>query len=553
MRDLEELLKFAEEKTERGSIVLCTLVRKHGSSYRAVGAKKFVALDEAANSGTLSGGCMEGAIERSAREGFARMPFIESFSTMSDEDRLMGYQTGCQGRIEVLFELVPQGARRSELSLLLAYGSPRAARAVRISLAHEDLGTRTLVDELGVGTRHSTNGSEILDKSETAFLDRWIEPLALTVIGCGADSDAYIGIAHALGWKARFIDYRSDLVERFQSLCKKSGTGFEAARVPAAEIPRHVSFGERSAVILATHNYEADLEILLGLAKLELGYIGCLGPMARWERLKRDLAQFHDVEVSTEWEARLFAPAGIFSRGRSPTEIALSIVAQVQGVLNEPVPEHEWTIILAAGKARRFGGPKALALWQEPLKASERDLATAPKTLLAHAVAKARTVTGKRVLVITGAHRAEIEVELRKISDATGFAVASAHNESWETGLGSSLGSGISALLTHDAHARLALIVPIDQPLITAAHLRELAREARVTDRCALTSDELRSGPPAALPRRLFELAIGLDGDLGLKSVLRPADFLCVHAPDELRDADRPAELAELALRANPA
>ena len=102
MRDLVELRAFCELHQNDEGLVMCTLVRKSGSSYRSVGAKKLVA-SNGKNCGLLSGGCLEGSIEKAARERKHEMPFIESFSTLSDEDRLMGYQVGCQGVIDILF------------------------------------------------------------------------------------------------------------------------------------------------------------------------------------------------------------------------------------------------------------------------------------------------------------------------------------------------------------------------------------------------------------------------------------------------------------------
>jgi xanthine/CO dehydrogenase XdhC/CoxF family maturation factor len=42
-----------------------------------------------------------------------------------------------------------------------------------------------------------------------------------------------------------------------------------------------------------------------------------------------DLPKFHDIAVPADWAARVRAPAGLF-HGRSPEEIALSIISDVQ-------------------------------------------------------------------------------------------------------------------------------------------------------------------------------------------------------------------------------
>ncbi len=84
-----------------------------------------------------------------------------------------------------------------------------------------------------------------------------------------------------MGWNIRFLDYRSSLAQQefflrpSSSLCESVSKLFE-------NIPQ----GAHVAVVLMTHNYEADLEILRGLKNHRLGYLGCLGPAIRYERLK---------------------------------------------------------------------------------------------------------------------------------------------------------------------------------------------------------------------------------------------------------------------------
>ena len=57
-------------------------------------------------------------------------------------------------------------------------------------------------------------------------------------------------------------------------------------------------------------------------------YIGLLGPAARRDRLLSELG-----ESARALAARLHGPAGIDIGGRGPAAIALSIVAEIQGVL----------------------------------------------------------------------------------------------------------------------------------------------------------------------------------------------------------------------------
>ena len=323
MRDLVELREFCEHYKNDEGLVMCTLVRKSGSSYRGVGAKKLVATD-GKSCGLLSGGCLEGSIEKSARERKHEMPFVESFSTLSDEDRLMGYQVGCQGIIDILFERVPVQPSSSQdtnwqttLDLILPYGSHVPAAGVRVELVGKDCGRREFTSEL------------TFERNDSFIIEPWTEPISLFIIGCGADADAYPALARSLGWKIKLIDYRSDLVskERFPS--------DDIEHVALKEIAARIPQSERAAVVLMTHNYEADLEIMRGLKDHRIGYLGALGPMSRYQKIKQDLFSFDGTQLPSVIDSVVSAPAGLFSHCRSPSEIALSVVSQIQERLVE--------------------------------------------------------------------------------------------------------------------------------------------------------------------------------------------------------------------------
>lgn len=177
-----------------------------------------------------------------------------------------------------------------------------------------------------------------------------------------------------------------------------------------------------------------------------------------------------------------------------------------------------WTIILAAGSGSRFGGPKALANWEG-------------QTLLERAVSVA--AQQKHVVIVTGAHAEIVEAAART--------TPTVHNQNWEAGMGSSIAVGLAYAARNNAS--MALIVPVDQPFITADDLHRLVELSSRQDRCVLTQDNNIVGPPAAIPARFFESLFGLT-DKGLKSYL-PDYGLCV-APGVLRDIDTPADLERL-------
>jgi len=507
MKDLLEIRKFIEENSRKTDMALCTLIRKSGSAYRGIGSKKIIPR-RGASIGLLSGGCLEGAIEQTARERFDGMPFVASFSTLAEEDRLMGYQTGCQGAIEILFEKIPargvnEDIWRRQIDLMVPFGAHIRHAGVAVKTAGEGIGFREFVDSR--------------DIPEGFVFEPWIEPVHVVIVGCGADADAYLPLLQSLGWTFQFIDYRSGLTRENRFI------GVKAEHVPLAEIPEHIPRGKSVAVLLMTHNYEADMEILRGLNHHRLGYVGCLGPERRYERMKADLRNIYGETLSEELQSVIAAPIGLFIHSGSPEAIALSAVAQIQNKLVESARESVWTMILAAGASSRFGGVKALAEWQG-------------QSFISKALRTAKTFSGSSTLVVTGGHAESI---VPHISGAETI-----FNEKWEEGMGTSIAKGVNAILEKDPQAGYVVILPVDQPLVDSKHLENLVRASQKSGRCVLTAGKDFTGPPAVIPKNYFKNAQGLHGDRGLKSVLESVDVITIEEISAARDIDTPAELS---------
>ena len=461
MREIKELLQFCNSHAHE-QLVLCTLVRKSGSSYRTVGAQKIVSLG-GDSCGFLSGGCLESEIEKTARESHTSLPLESTFSTATEEDRLLGYQTGCQGEITVRFEKCDPVIFRKNI---------------------EDL-------------QKSLN-------------------LKIQLIGCGADIYPLLDLVLDLGWDVRIFDYRKSLAEGF------SYRGLRAQHVKVEDIASSLEEGPLSAVVLMTHNYEADLFIVKPMLAKKFGYVGCLGPALRWQRMQKDLLKFHDTSVPDSWRQKVCAPAGLFPRGHDPAEIALSIVAQIQERLIEvPSRSTHWTLILAAGASRRFGGAKFLAEYQG-------------QNFLERALVQPQG----QFLVVTGAWHREMQPWLQMENHIL--------NPDWDMGMGKSISVGLRAILEKDPNVHYVTVMTIDQPLQDRSHLQELEKLSRITDKVVLTSTSEVLGPPATIPQKFFSRVLELQGEKGVRSVLREGEWMSLSHKAAGLDFDTPKDLENL-------
>ena len=167
-------------------------------------------------------------------------------------------------------------------------------------------------------------------------------------------------------------------------------------------------------------------------------------------------------------------------------------------------------IILAAGGSSRLGRAKQLLRFEG-------------RTLLSRAVQAALEAGCAPVVVVLGARAAEVEAEVA--GEIAGEQVLVARNERWSEGLSTSVCMGIEALEALEAlgasPARAALLLPCDQPLLSAALLRQMMQ--RQSEGAAIVVCEYAGawGAPMLFERGLWPQLQVLEGDRGAQKVAR--------------------------------
>lgn len=354
MRELRELLARLRALGPEGrhGAVLATVVAVEGSAYRREGARLLVETAEGVDepfTGVLSGGCLERDLLAPARRVAASgVPELAVYDLLADEEAVWGFGLGCAGRVTVLLESATGGAADAVVAALeraieARVGArlrtriaPRSDGGSAISLGRELVSTDPAADLLPGPARSTVapDGALVLDEA--------IEPpVHLVVAGTERDVPALLRLAGGLGWERTVVETKPTAAARRRV----------AAIDPAIRIvegaPRglaeRIELGPRVAVVVATHRYLDDLAILgeLAAAPRRPAYLGLLGPANRRERLLDDLAR-RGHRRDGALLATLRGPAGLDLGGRSPEEVALSIVAEVQSVLStRPAPSAE--------------------------------------------------------------------------------------------------------------------------------------------------------------------------------------------------------------------
>jgi molybdenum cofactor cytidylyltransferase len=117
-------------------------------------------------------------------------------------------------------------------------------------------------------------------------------------------------------------------------------------------------------------------------------------------------------------------------------------------------------------------------------------------------------------------------------------------NKRAEEGLGTSV--ALAALQAAAAGADALLLLAADMPLLRAETLAALVAAVGEHPSAVLHPDG-HPGIPACFPPAWFPKLAGLEGDRGAGALLRDAQVTLVEVgPDELRDVDRPEDLAAL-------
>lgn len=183
-------------------------------------------------------------------------------------------------------------------------------------------------------------------------------------------------------------------------------------------------------------------------------------------------------------------------------------------------------IVLAAGKATRFGAPKLLV-----------EVGAVPMIVRATRVAMAVAGHGA-VTVVLGAEAAQIAVLVSREPVNVVF------NPHFDEGIASSIRTGVAQV---PAGTSAVMILLADQVAVTGDDLRQLvAHWIEQPSRIVAARYRGTTGAPAIFPADLFAELVGLTGDRGARTLLSIyADrVVAVPMPSAAVDVDTPADVA---------
>lgn len=156
-------------------------------------------------------------------------------------------------------------------------------------------------------------------------MEVFVEPLqstrTLIVVGAGHVGGAVAHLGHWLGFHVVVSDDREGF-----AVPEQIPSADEYFTCDMGELPRKLSIGPQTYIVLATRGVTIDAEGLPALLASQAAYIGVIGSRRRWETTSSEL---HAKGVASGQLERVHSPTGLELNAETPEEIAVSILAEI--------------------------------------------------------------------------------------------------------------------------------------------------------------------------------------------------------------------------------
>jgi xanthine dehydrogenase accessory factor len=328
---------------EGARVVAATLVETVGSAPLDAGAEMLVD-DRGRIEGSVTGGCVEGALVEEARGVLAGAPPRVATYGISDQQAAdVGLM--CGGTVKVfVHELTEREAlqratqavdEQRPVALATLLDGKQAGRKIAVTPDHttgsfgvSDLlddnvvrDARGFLDEGRSAIRRYSEAGETMGEDLRVAIQAFSTPPSMVIFGAIDFSAALARIAGEIGYRVTIVDAR----EAFASSPRFSTHAEVVIDWPDTYLGSR-TLGPRDAVLVFTHDPKFDEPALTAAVRTDAGYIGALGSRRthgdREQRLREAGLTQDDLD-------RINSPCGLDVGARTPAETAIAVLGEI--------------------------------------------------------------------------------------------------------------------------------------------------------------------------------------------------------------------------------
>lgn len=333
------------------NVVLARVIDVEGSGPRLPGAA--MAVNGAGEViGSVSGGCVEGAVVNEALEllgDASRRGQLSTFGYSDDQAFAVGLT--CGGTVHLFLERLafdePYDALRAATdrhdasALLTVIDGPHTGAKIAVtslegatvgSLGNDELDRIAVRDALGElasgqnAIRHYGECGEARESAVAVFVESFA-PLPRMIIFGAVDFTASLGrTAKLLGYHVTVCDAREVFATPARFPMADEVVVDWPQRHLAAVIAGDAPLGPRDAVCVLTHDHKFDVPAIVAALGTDVGYLGAMG--SRRTHAER-VELLRSEGVTDEQLSRVMAPIGLDLGARTPEETAVAICAEI--------------------------------------------------------------------------------------------------------------------------------------------------------------------------------------------------------------------------------
>ncbi|HEY8466091.1 MAG TPA: XdhC/CoxI family protein [Solirubrobacterales bacterium] len=329
-------------------VAAATLIERIGSAPLDPGAEMLVS-DDGRIEGTVTGGCVEGALAQEAQAILGgQAPRVSTYGISDEEAAGVGLMCGGTVRVfvhEIAADAAPvldavrgelEAGRPVALATLLDGERAGAKLAVTESGVVGSLGVTELLDrsvardargflDEGISrVRRYGGGGEVMGDELAVYIQAFATRPRMIIFGAIDFSVAVARLAREVGYEVTICDAR----EAFASSPRFSDVAEVVIDWPDRFMEGR-ELGPRDVVLVFTHDRKFDEPALTAALASGAGYVGALGSRRTHEQRRERLLEAGLDEAEVD---RIHAPCGLDLGARTPEETAVSILAEVIAV-----------------------------------------------------------------------------------------------------------------------------------------------------------------------------------------------------------------------------